>query len=65
MGAIAHLVSTPSDGDSLIHAHPMVGSTPTTAMLHVTFPAAGLYRLWIQFIDTGELRVVPLAVEVH
>ncbi len=65
LGAMAHIVSTPSDGDSLIHVHPMAGSKPTTAMLHVTFPAVGFYRLWIQFVDKGELRVVSLAVKVQ
>ena len=64
LGAIAHIVATPSDGDSLIHVHPVAGSSPTTALLHVTFPSPGFYRLWIQFIDGGQLRTVPLAVEV-
>ncbi len=64
LGAIAHIVAIPSDGDSLIHVHPVAGSSPTTALLHVTFPSPGFYRLWIQFIDGGQLRTVPLAVEV-
>lgn len=64
LGAVAHIVATPTDGDSLIHVHPVPGSTPTTAMLHVSFPDAGFYRLWIQFNDGGELHVVPLSVEV-
>lgn len=63
LGAIAHVVSTPTDGDSLIHVHPM--DHGGTAMIHVEFPEAGFYRLWVQFIDGGILRTVPLSVEVR
>ncbi len=64
LGALAHIVATPTDGDSLIHVHPMAGSSPESAMLHVTFPEPGIYRLWIQFNDGGELKTIPLALEV-
>ena len=63
MGAFAHVIATPEDGDSLIHVHP-VDSGPANGMLHVTFPSAGMYRLWIQFIDGGNLIVIPLSVKV-
>ncbi len=63
MGAFAHVIATPEDGDSLIHVHP-VGSGPANGMLHVTFPSEGMYRLWIQFIDGGNLIVIPLSVKV-
>lgn len=49
LGALAHVVATPDDGDSLIHVHPMNGTKPNEGMLHVTFPAKGFYRLWISF----------------
>lgn len=65
LGAMAHIVATPTDGDSLVHVHPMNGSLPNEGMLHVTFPEAGIYRLWIQFIDGGNLKVIPLAVKVN
>ncbi len=65
LGDIAHVIAASSDGDSLEHVHPMAGSTPTTAMLHVTFPEAGYYKLWVQFIDGGVLKTVPLSVQVN
>jgi hypothetical protein len=34
------------------------------AMIHVVFPEAGDYRLWVQFMDGGVLRTVPLSVTV-
>ena len=64
LGSFAHVISTPEDGDSLIHVHPMNGSSPTQGMLHVTFPTAGFYRVWVQFIESGALKTVPLSVEV-
>ncbi|WP_374073414.1 hypothetical protein [Bdellovibrio bacteriovorus] len=64
LGAFAHVVAVPEDGESLIHVHPMEGSAPNKGMLHVTFPKAGSYRLWVQFIDRNALRTVPLSVQV-
>lgn len=63
LGAMAHVVGVPNDGDSLIHVHPMA-SGGNQLMLHMTFPAAGDYRLWVQFLDGGNLKTVPLSVTV-
>lgn len=64
LGAFAHVISTPDDGDSLIHIHPMNGSSNDEGMLHVTFPKEGFYRVWVQFIEGGALKTIPLSVEV-
>lgn len=64
LGAIAHVIAVTADGQELIHVHPMEGGSENEAMLHTTFPEAGLYRIWIEFIDDGILKRVPLAVEV-
>lgn len=64
LGAFAHIVATPDDGDSLIHTHPMNGSKPNEGMIHATFPRAGFYRIWVQFVDGGTLKTIPLSVEV-
>jgi hypothetical protein len=64
LGAIAHIVAVPENGDSLIHVHPMAGKSSDKGMIHTTFPSQGAYRLWIQFMDGGVLRVVPLSVIV-
>lgn len=63
MGAFAHVIATPDDGDSLIHVHP-VSTGQSKGMLHAAFPSAGLYRLWIQFIDDGNLKVIPVSIKV-
>ena len=64
LGALAHVIATPADGGELIHVHPMEGSEPNTGMLHATFPKAGPYRLWVQFIEHDELITIPLSVLV-
>jgi hypothetical protein len=64
LGEFAHLVVVPDDGDEFIHVHPMSTAKPDEGMLHITFPSAGLYRIWIQFMDGGVLKLVPLAVKV-
>lgn len=64
LGAFAHVVAVFSDADSLIHVHPMDTSNPNQGMLHATFPNAGFYRLWIQFMDAGSLRTVPHPMQV-
>jgi hypothetical protein len=64
LGAFAHVIAVTDDADSLIHVHPMNGSKPEEGMLHATFPRKGLYRLWIQVLDGGQLRTIPLSVSV-
>lgn len=64
LGALAHVIATPSSGDELIHVHPMQGGEPNTGMIHATFPAEGAYRIWVQFIEHDELKTIPLSVTV-
>lgn len=64
LGAFAHVISTPMDGDELTHVHPMQGNKPNIGMLHATFSAEGDYRIWIQLTDRGEVKTIPLSVSV-
>lgn len=64
LGALAHIIATPTDGNELIHVHPMDGNEPNTGMIHATFPKEGPYRLWVQFIEHDELKIIPLSVLV-
>ncbi len=65
LGANAHVIAVSPDVADLIHAHPMDGNSPSTGMIHVTFPTAGDYRIWVQVIDAGVLKTVPLSVTVQ
>lgn len=64
LGAFAHVILVPEDADSLLHVHPMQGATPNEGIFHTSFPDQGDYRLWVQFLDGGVLRTVPLSVTV-
>lgn len=64
LGALAHVIATPTDGDQLIHVHAESMGQPNSGMLHATFPVEGEFRLWIQFIEHDELVVMPLSVIV-
>lgn len=64
LGAFAHVIAVSPDGDELTHVHPMEGNTPNTGMLHSTFPTDGDYRIWIQLVDKGELKTIPLSISV-
>lgn len=65
LGANAHVIAVSPDGDDLIHAHPMDGNSANTGMIHVTFPTEGDYRIWVQVIDGGVLKTIPLSVKVQ
>lgn len=65
LGAFAHFVAVPLDGSALIHVHPMSTGKPNEGMIHATFPNAGDYRLWAQFMDGETLRIVPLSINVQ
>ena len=64
LGAFAHVIATPVNGTELTHVHPMAGKEPNTGILHAIFPSEGSYRLWIQFLDDDELKIIPLSVKV-
>lgn len=64
LGEMAHVIGVLEDGDSLVHIHPMNTDKPNELMLHAEFPQSGHYRLWVQFIDEGVLKTVPLSVQV-
>lgn len=65
LGALAHVIATPSSGNELIHVHPENGDVHNTGMMHATFPKDGEYRLWVQFNDRDELKTIPLSVIVY
>ncbi len=64
LGSIAHVIAVSPDADELIHVHPMAMNDPNSGMIHATFPTAGDYRIWVQLMDQGELKTIPLSVVV-
>lgn len=65
LGARGHLVVISADGMQYVHAHPM--DTPTAAnevVFMSLFPAAGMYKGWAQFQESGHVRTVPFVVQI-
>ena len=64
-GALADVVGTLVDGGQIFHIHPVDSGLPNQLTLRAVFPVRGDYRLWVQFIDRGQSRTVPLSVQVQ
>lgn len=64
LSAFAHVIGVSNDGAEMVHVHPMDGTKPEQGMLHVMFLRRGMYRLWVQYLDGGELITIPLSVKV-
>lgn len=64
LGAFAHVIAVSQDGQNLIHVHPMPGEQLNSGMIHAAFPNPGEYRIWIELMESGELKQVPVSVQV-
>ncbi len=75
LGEKAHFVIISQDLKEFVHAHPMSGGhdhgdkmenmeTAPTVMAHVSFPKAGLYKIFAQFQRNDKIITVPFVVEV-
>ena len=67
LGAMAHFVLVSEDTRSLLHAHPLeaVSAGVSTVSAHTTFPAAGLYKVWVQLQRRGQVVTVPYVLRVQ
>lgn len=60
LGAPAHMMIVRADLSDAVHAHPEEPSTGgPTVSFHPLIPAAGDYKLWIQFLRGGKVTTVP------
>lgn len=72
LGEKAHFVIISQDLQEFVHAHPMSGGhdhddkneIAPTVMAHVSFPKAGLYKIFAQFQRNNKIITVPFVVEV-
>jgi Cu+-exporting ATPase len=81
LGAAAHVVILSADRADFQHAHGVVGTQAPTSMsamdeappaqygpdvaFRVRFPAAGQYKLWVQFQHAGTVVTAPWVVDVQ
>lgn len=63
LGAGGHLVALREGDLAFLHVHPTTHDGPTVGFA-ATFPTAGRYRLFLQFMDQGRLHTVAFTQEV-
>lgn len=65
LGAPAHMLIVKSDLSDAMHAHPEEQQTGgPTVSFHPLMPAAGDYKLWIQFQRGGKVTTFPFWLQV-
>jgi hypothetical protein len=62
LGAAAHLLIVNRELTEAIHAHPEIDRPPIT--FEPLLPAAGAYKLWLQFQRNGKVTTVPFVLAV-
>ncbi len=61
--AHAHPIETAA-AMSLVHTHSALGPPPNAIHIVASFPSAGLYKLWAQFQQAGNVITVPFVLRV-
>jgi hypothetical protein len=73
LGELAHFVVISQDLQDFVHVHPMSpdsshshSEAPSNATVsaHITFPKAGLYKVFAQFQRNNKVTTVPFVVDV-
>ncbi|NHN28213.1 hypothetical protein [Paenibacillus agricola] len=65
LGAVGHVVIISSDVEQYIHNHPLEEkATGPDAKFATSFPKSGVYKIWGQFQQNGQLFIVPFVVQV-
>jgi hypothetical protein len=70
LGVYAHLTAYHEGDLQAVHMHPHNqpsgdGPSPAELMVHAEFPAAGLYRMFIQFQTGGQLHTAAITVQAR
>jgi hypothetical protein len=64
--AHAHPIEPVAAAASMVHTHAAVAGPPPSEIHIVTnFPSAGLYKLWAQFQQAGQVITVPFVLQVE
>ena len=70
LGAAAHMLAASSDLVDMIHNHPFAATDPAgkdykLLQFNMTFPRAGVHRVWIQFQRKGVVNTAAFNVPVQ
>jgi len=65
LGAVGHVVILSEDANQYLHVHPTdEKATGPDAKFATSFPHSGIYKIWGQFQQDGEVFTVPFVVNV-
>lgn len=66
LGAVGHVVAISQDTNTYLHVHPMnENSKGPKAEFMTTFSKGGIYKIWGQFKQDGEVFTVPFVINVE
>lgn len=61
LGALGHVVILDEQANEYLHVHPLDGDTP---VFETQFSKPGIYKIWAEFQENGNVTVYPFIVEV-
>ncbi|HUQ91860.1 MAG TPA: heavy metal-binding domain-containing protein [Bryobacteraceae bacterium] len=64
LGAWGHMLAASEDLIDLIHTHPFIADGGAKVQFNMIFPRVGIYRVWMQFQNQGELNTVAFNIPV-
>ncbi|MBL8177026.1 MAG: hypothetical protein JNK48_20300 [Bryobacterales bacterium] len=64
LGAWGHMLAASSDLIDLVHTHPFIADGGPKVQFNMIFPREGVYRVWVQFQNKGEVNTVAFNVPV-
>lgn len=65
LGAWGHMLAASNDLIDLIHTHPFIADGGPKVQFNMIFPREGIYRVWVQFQNKGEVNTVAFNVPVR
>ncbi|HYR88314.1 MAG TPA: heavy metal-binding domain-containing protein [Terriglobia bacterium] len=64
LGAWGHMLAVSDDLIDMMHTHPFIADGSPEMQFDVTFPRAGMYRVWVQFQRKGVVNTTHFDVPV-
>lgn len=64
LGAWGHLIAASTDLVDVIHTHPFIVRDRGRIQFNLTFPRAGIYRVWAQFQRRGKVNTASFTIPV-
>ena len=64
LGAWGHMLAASNDLIDMVHTHPFIADGGPKVQFNMIFPREGIYRVWVQFQNNGEVNTMAFNVPV-